>query len=171
MVQDFILAICDIPEHVKYYVEPNRHMPRKSSSSIRSKNTRGRGKRQTSRRPSKVGTKRFNRSNGPTTRSTVKQGRRRSGSKTSSGTSSNRNSNSSSALSSRTRKAIDTLPSHAQKIYRKAHKNALKQYSSPSKRRGGKQQSKEQVAHRVAWSAVKKEYKKKGDKWVSKEEV
>ncbi len=75
----------------------------------------------------------------------------------------------SSGLSSRTRKAIDTLPSHAQEIYKKAHKNALKQYDSPSKRRGGKRQSKEQVAHKVAWSAVKREYKKEGDRWVEKE--
>jgi cation transport regulator len=90
--------------------------------------------------------------------------RRSSGSSTSSSRST------SSSLSPRTRKAIDTLPSHAQKIYTKAHKNALKQYSSPSKRRGGKRQSKEQVAHKVAWSAVKKEYKKKGDKWVSKKD-
>jgi cation transport regulator len=74
------------------------------------------------------------------------------------------------ALSARTRKAIDTLPSHAQKIYSKAHKNALKQYENPSKRRGGKRQSKEQIAHKVAWSAVKKEYKKKGDKWVPKKD-
>ncbi|MDQ3888077.1 MAG: ChaB family protein [Thermoproteota archaeon] len=73
-------------------------------------------------------------------------------------------------MSARTRKAIDTLPTHAQKIYSKAHKNALKQYESPSKRRGGKRQSKEQVAHKVAWSAVKKEYKKKGDRWVSKKD-
>ncbi|MDQ5831280.1 MAG: ChaB family protein [Thermoproteota archaeon] len=74
-------------------------------------------------------------------------------------------------MSARTRKAIDTLPSHAQKIYSKAHKNALKQYESPSKRRGGgKHQSKEQVAHKVAWSAVKKEYRKKGDRWVSKKD-
>jgi cation transport regulator len=80
-----------------------------------------------------------------------------------------RSSSSSSRLSARTRKAIDTLPSHAQHIYKKAHKNALKQYRSPSKRRGGKHQSREQVAHKVAWSAVKKEYKKKGDKWVPKD--
>ena len=71
-------------------------------------------------------------------------------------------SSNSSRLSARTRKAIDTLPSHAQEIYKKAHRDALKQYKSPSKRRGGKQQSREQVAHKVAWSAVKKEYKKKG---------
>ncbi|MDQ3908775.1 MAG: ChaB family protein [Thermoproteota archaeon] len=73
-------------------------------------------------------------------------------------------------MSPRTRKAVDTLPSHAQHIYTKAHKNALKQYHSPSKRRGGKRQSKEEVAHKVAWSAVKKEYKKKGDKWVPKKD-
>jgi cation transport regulator len=78
-------------------------------------------------------------------------------------------SSSSSRLSARTRKAIDMLPSHAQHIYKKAHKNALKQYKSPSKRREGKHQSREQVAHKVAWSAVKKEYKKKGDRWVPKD--
>lgn len=73
---------------------------------------------------------------------------------------------SSASLSPRTRKAIDTLPSHAQHIYRRAHKNALKQYSSPSKRRGGRRQSREQVAHKVAWSAVKKAgYRKEGNKW------
>jgi cation transport regulator len=88
----------------------------------------------------------------------------------SSGSSTSSSGSTSSSLSPRTRKAIDTLPSHAQKIYTKAHKNALKQYSRPSKRRGGKRQSKEQVAHKVAWSAVKKEYKKKGDKWVSKKD-
>src|SRR5215216_4254136 len=98
-----------------------------------------------------------------TTRGGKRTIRRRGGSSISS-------SSSSSALSARTRKAIDTLPSHAQKIYTKAHKNALKQYASPSRRRGGKRQSKEQVAHKVAWSAVKKEYKKKGDKWVPKKD-
>jgi cation transport regulator len=128
-------------------------MPRKSSSSstIRRRSTTRRGKRTIRRR---------------TTNSTTRGKRSsRRGTNSSSGGGS---SSSSSALSARTRKAIDTLPSHAQKIYSKAHKNALKQYASPSKRRGGKGQSKEQVAHRVAWSAVKKEYKKKGDKWVPK---
>jgi cation transport regulator len=80
--------------------------------------------------------------------------------------SSSRSRTRSSLLSARTRKAIDMLPSHAQHVYKKAHKNALKQYKSPSKRRRGKQQSREQVAHKVAWAAVKREYKKKGDKWV-----
>ncbi len=69
-------------------------------------------------------------------------------------------------LAPRTRKAIDTLPVHARHIYTKAHKNALKQYKSPPKRRGGKSRSREQVAHKVAWSAVKKAgYRKEGDGW------
>jgi cation transport regulator len=129
-------------------------MPRKSSSSstIRRRSTTRRGKRTIRRR---------------TTNSTTR-GKRSSRRGTNSSSGGGSSTSSSSALSARTRKAIDTLPSHAQKIYSKAHKNALKQYASPSKRRGGKGQSKEQVAHRVAWSAVKKEYKKKGDKWVPK---
>lgn len=130
-------------------------MPRKSSSSstIRRRGTTRRGKRTIRRRTTNS-----------TTRG-MRSSRRGTNSSNSGGGSS-----SSSALSARTRKAIDTLPSHAQKIYSKAHKNALKQYANPSKRRGGKGQSKEQVAHRVAWSAVKKEYKKKGDKWVPKKD-
>jgi cation transport regulator len=135
-------------------------MPRKSSSSStirrRSTTTRG-GKRTIRRRTTNNSTRRNRRSNSSTSS-------RRGGSSISS------SSSSSSALSARTRKAIDTLPSHAQKIYTKAHKNALKQYASPSRRRVGKRQSKEQVAHKVAWSAVKKEYKKKGDKWVPKKD-
>ncbi len=133
-------------------------MPRKSSSSStssssssdvgRRKSTKRKGKRSATRRTNSK-TMRGKRGN-----SSMGTGRGRS------------NKSSSSSLSTRTRKAIDTLPSHAQKIYSKAHKNALKQYETPSKRRGGKRQSKEQIAHKVAWSAVKKEYKKRGDKWV-----
>ena len=73
-------------------------------------------------------------------------------------------------LSSRTKKQIDSLPEHAQHIYKKTHSNALEQYQSPEKRRGGKKQSAEEVAHKAAWAAVKKEYKKKGNEWVKKEE-
>jgi cation transport regulator len=46
--------------------------------------------------------------------------------------------------------------------------NALKQYQSPAKRRGGKKYSAEQVAHKTAWAAVKRKYKKQGDNWVEK---
>ena len=84
----------------------------------------------------------------------------------SSGSKSARRKSSSAGLSPRTKKAIDTLPSHAQHIYTKAHKSALEQYRSPSKRRGGKRQSREQVAHKVAWAAVKKAgYRKEGNRW------
>jgi cation transport regulator len=134
-------------------------MPRKSSSStVRRRSTSRSGKR------TNPGRTTSNNSARASKRSNSSMDTRRTSSSSSGGRSS------SSALSARTRKAIDTLPSHAQKIYTKAHKNALKQYASPSKRRGGKGQDKEQVAHKVAWSAVKKEYKKKGDKWVPKKD-
>ncbi len=33
---------------------------------------------------------------------------------------------------------------------------------------GGKRQSAEQVAHKVAWAAVKNNYENAGDRWVEK---
>ena len=72
-------------------------------------------------------------------------------------------------LSSRTKKQIDSLPEHAQHIFKKAHANAVKQYQDPEKRRGGKKESTEEVAHKAAWAAVKQKYKKQGDKWVRKD--
>ena len=73
-------------------------------------------------------------------------------------------------LSSRTIKQIDSLPEHAQHIFKKVHASAIEQYQDPEKRRGGKKQSAEEVAHKTAWSAVKKEYEKKGNRWVMKSE-
>jgi cation transport regulator len=73
-------------------------------------------------------------------------------------------------ISTRTKKQIDSLPEHAQHIYKKTHASALEQYQNPEKRRGGKRQSPEEVAHKAAWAAVKKQYKKKGNEWVKKEE-
>lgn len=59
----------------------------------------------------------------------------------------------------------NNLPAHAQTIYRKAYNNAWDQYDKPSEREQGG--SREEVSHRVAWSAVKKKYKKSdSDKWV-----
>jgi cation transport regulator len=72
-------------------------------------------------------------------------------------------------LSTRTKKRIDSLPEHAQHIYKKAHANAIKQYQDPEKRRGGNIRSAEEVAHKTAWAAVKQKYKKQGDEWVSKD--
>ena len=77
-------------------------------------------------------------------------------------------SNTKGTLSPRTKKHIDSLPEHAQEIYKEAHDNALKQYQKPQKRRGGRKQSAEQVAHKVAWAAVKKKYEKEGSTWVEK---
>jgi len=47
----------------------------------------------------------------------------------------------------------DNLPEHAQEIYQEAFNNAYEEY----KDRGDER---EQTAHRVAWSAVKKKYRK-----------
>lgn len=58
----------------------------------------------------------------------------------------------------------DNLPEHAQEIYLKAFNSAWDEYKDPEARRGDAGQ--EETAHKVAWAAVKKEYHKKGDKWV-----
>ena len=73
-------------------------------------------------------------------------------------------------LSESTKKRIDELPSHAQEIFKESHSSALEQYKDPDKRRGGKKDSVEEIAHKVAWSAVKKKYKKdnRDDKWAKK---
>ena len=73
-------------------------------------------------------------------------------------------------LSEATEKRIDDLPKHAQHIFKKAHASAIKEYKDPDKRRGGKKESAEEVAHKVAWSAVKKEYKKNDDEWIKKDD-
>lgn len=39
---------------------------------------------------------------------------------------------------------------------------------NPAKRRGGKKQSAEQVAHKTAWAAVKRKYEKQEDMWAEK---
>ncbi len=54
------------------------------------------------------------------------------------------------------------LPRHAQDIYRSAFNNAWQTY-------GGRDPAHvEEIAHRVAWAAVKKRYRKLGDTWVLK---
>lgn len=58
------------------------------------------------------------------------------------------------------------LPKHAQEIYLAAFNNAWDEYQDADDRRGDA--SREEVAHKVAWSAVKQSYEKSGDKWVKK---
>jgi cation transport regulator len=55
------------------------------------------------------------------------------------------------------------LPEHAQDIYRAAFNNAWNEYNKPNARRTD--DSQEQVAHKVAWAAVKKKYHKVRDNW------
>ncbi len=53
----------------------------------------------------------------------------------------------------------DNLPKHGQEIYKEAYNSAIEQYGE------------EERAHKVAWSAVKKKYKKNDSGcWVAKEE-
>jgi cation transport regulator len=61
----------------------------------------------------------------------------------------------------------DNLPRHAQEIYKEAFNSAWEQYDEPEERRGDG--SREEVAHKVAWSAVKQQYRKDDSgRWVSK---
>jgi cation transport regulator len=55
------------------------------------------------------------------------------------------------------------LQSHAQEIYCSAFNNAWTEYAArdPAQR--------ESTAHRVAWAAVKRKYRKSGDRWVLRE--
>ena len=56
------------------------------------------------------------------------------------------------------------LPMHGQRIYLSAFNNAWAQYSDRKKRRGGV--SREETAHKVAWSAVERVYEKgEGGAW------
>ncbi len=55
----------------------------------------------------------------------------------------------------------DHLPDHAQAIYKEAYNHAWDEYADKDKRDGD--DSREEVAHKVAWSAVKKDYAKGDD--------
>jgi len=52
----------------------------------------------------------------------------------------------------------NALPKHGQEIYQAAYNNAWDQYKDPSDRKDDS--TREETAHKVAWAAVKKEYKK-----------
>lgn len=53
----------------------------------------------------------------------------------------------------------NVLPVHAQNIFREAFNAAWRQYDGH-----------EDTAFRVAWAAVKKQYRKSGQQWVSRDE-
>ncbi|NMH61056.1 putative cation transport regulator ChaB [Alteromonas ponticola] len=59
----------------------------------------------------------------------------------------------------------DNLPSHAQDIFKEAFNSAWDEYKDKDDRRGN--DSREEVAFKVAWAAVKEKYHKNADgKWV-----
>lgn len=51
------------------------------------------------------------------------------------------------------------LPPHAREIFRAAFNNAWEEYADRGEER-------EEIAHRVAWAAVKRTYRKEGRRWV-----
>jgi len=55
----------------------------------------------------------------------------------------------------------DNVPKHAQEIYKEAYNSAWDEYKDPDERRGDA--SREETAHKVAWSAVKQSYEKGDD--------
>lgn len=60
----------------------------------------------------------------------------------------------------------NVLPKHAQDIYKEVFNSAYDEYESAEDRRGD--ETREEVAHKVAWAAVKKKYEKgDDDKWHS----
>lgn len=63
----------------------------------------------------------------------------------------------------------NVLPAHAQEIFKEAFNNAWEQYADAGKRRGN--ESREDVARRVAWAAVKQKYAKDNNdnKWHPKD--
>ena len=52
------------------------------------------------------------------------------------------------------------LPEHAQDIYRAAFNNAFAAHIDDPRR--------DEIAHRIAWAAVKHSYVKIGDRWVAR---
>jgi cation transport regulator len=50
------------------------------------------------------------------------------------------------------------LPAHAQDIYRAAFNHAYADHAGDPRR--------DEVAHRIAWAAVKRSYTKMGDTWI-----
>jgi cation transport regulator len=52
----------------------------------------------------------------------------------------------------------ESLPKHGQEIYKEAFNSAWDQYDTPEERRGD--DTREETAHKVAWSAVKNSYER-----------
>jgi cation transport regulator len=55
----------------------------------------------------------------------------------------------------------DHLPPHAQDIYRAAFNHTFAAHADDIRR--------EEIAHRIAWAAVKRSYVKEGQRWVPRD--
>lgn len=65
------------------------------------------------------------------------------------------------------KQVTENLPEHAQDIYKEAYNNAWDEYKDSDDRKGN--DSREEVSHKVAWAAVKNQYKKnENGNWVKK---
>jgi cation transport regulator len=53
------------------------------------------------------------------------------------------------------------LPEHAQDIYRAAFNHAFDAHADDPRQ--------DEIAHRIAWAAVKRSYVKAGDQWVARD--
>ena len=53
------------------------------------------------------------------------------------------------------------LPEHAQDIYRAAFNHAFDAHAGDARQ--------DEIAHRIAWAAVKRSYVKAGDQWVARD--
>lgn len=61
----------------------------------------------------------------------------------------------------------DNLPKHAQEIYKETYNSAWNEYKESKDRKGDV--SREEISHKIAWSAVKNVYEKNDkDNWVKK---
>ena len=60
----------------------------------------------------------------------------------------------------------NSLPPTAQEIYMDVFNSAWDEYAKPKDRRGN--ESRQEVAHKVAWSAVTANYEKRDGDWVRK---
>ncbi len=64
-------------------------------------------------------------------------------------------------------RVTDALPKHGQEIYKEAFNSAWDKYDKPSERKANR--DREETAHAVAWSAVKRVYQKNNQgEWVKK---
>ena len=62
----------------------------------------------------------------------------------------------------------DDLPPHGQEIYKEAFNRAWDEYEDVEERKDD--ETREEVSHKVAWAAVKQQYRQRDDgKWVKKQ--